>query len=262
MSAVTSKVLYFIAGIVPTAVEASEIAQLQTVFRNVQVRNATTLADTKYGANFESFDFLAGPAVPSAYSSIDGAVVINPPAGNNPDQFKLFPAAVSIDASNADVQQLAAVKAVIDPATGLAAMTDLAADATVTYLSSDTNVATVSSTGLVTAVAAGSATITATLRSTAQITAGAIEADDNIYTKAAHGLVTGDEVTLVSLSGGTGVTAGSHYFFHRLDADTGYLCASYADAVAGTAVNVTVDGTSVVLVKRGVTSTCAVTVAA
>lgn len=81
------------------------------------------------------------------------------------------------------------------------------------------------------------------------VTGGAIEADDNIYTKAAHGFVTGDRVYLDSLSGGTGLTATSYYFFHRLSSSTGYLCATRALAIAGTAVDVTVDGTSVVLTK-------------
>jgi hypothetical protein len=79
------------------------------------------------------------------------------------------------------------------------------------------------------------------------ITAGTVEADDNIYTKATHGLVTGQRVTLVSLTGGTGLTAGNKYFFHKLSANTGYLCSTYALAIAGTAADVTVDATDVVL---------------
>lgn len=79
------------------------------------------------------------------------------------------------------------------------------------------------------------------------VTAGAIEADDNIYTKVAHGFVTGQKVVLNSLTGGTGLTAGGVYYFHRLSADTGYLCASRTAALAGTAINVTLDATSVSL---------------
>lgn len=79
------------------------------------------------------------------------------------------------------------------------------------------------------------------------ITGGAIEADDNIYTKASHGLVTGDRVELTSLTGGTGVTAGNFYYFHRLTANTGYLCETPAAAQAGTAINVTLDASSVEL---------------
>lgn len=79
------------------------------------------------------------------------------------------------------------------------------------------------------------------------ITGGAIEESDNVYTKTAHGLATGDAVSLTSLTGGTGVTAGTLYYFHRLTADTGYLCSSAANAAAGTAINVTLDATNVVL---------------
>ncbi len=87
----------------------------------------------------------------------------------------------------------------------------------------------------------------ATLNAGTTVTGGAIEADDNIYTKAAHGFVTGDRVSLDSLTGGTGLTAGNYYFFHRLSSSTGYLCSTYALAVAGTAINVTVDASAVVL---------------
>lgn len=79
------------------------------------------------------------------------------------------------------------------------------------------------------------------------ITGGAIASATEIYTKTAHGLVTGQRVALTSLTNGAGLTAGTIYFFHRLSADTGLLCGTHANAVAGTAVNVTSDATSVVL---------------
>lgn len=81
------------------------------------------------------------------------------------------------------------------------------------------------------------------------ITGGAIEADDEKYTKTAHGLITGQRVFLTSMTGGTGFTPGatSRYWFHRLDANTGYLCSSYANALAGTPNPASTDGTSVVL---------------
>lgn len=85
------------------------------------------------------------------------------------------------------------------------------------------------------------------ISSLAQITGGIIEADDNIYTKTSHGLETGDAVSLTSLTGGTGLTAGNLYYFHKLSANTGYLCSSLANALAGTAINVTLDASSVVL---------------
>jgi hypothetical protein len=84
-------------------------------------------------------------------------------------------------------------------------------------------------------------------QSVSAITGGIIEADDNIYTKATHGLVTGQPVVLTSLTGGTGLTATTRYYFHKLSANTGYLCSSRANAIAGTAVDVTLDATDVVL---------------
>ncbi len=80
------------------------------------------------------------------------------------------------------------------------------------------------------------------------VTGGAIESDDpEVYTKAAHGLITGQRIKLVSLTGGTGLVASTVYYFHKLTADTGRICASYANAIAGTAVPVTTDATNVVL---------------
>lgn len=263
MSANSSKVLYFTAGSVPTVREIAEIARLETVFRNVQVRSGAVAGDTKFGSGLaETFDYLSGTTIPAAYSGVEGAVTITVPSDVAPDQFKVFPAAVTIDASNVDVQQLAAVKAVI--AGGLATMTDLAADASVVWTSSDGTKATVDADGLVTAAAAGEATITATLTAGTAVTAGAIEADTELYTKAAHGFQTGDALKLVSLTGGNGLTAGTTYHFRKVTVDTGMLCASYANAAAKTPVpvNVTVDGTDVVLVKAPQVSTCVVTVAA
>lgn len=79
------------------------------------------------------------------------------------------------------------------------------------------------------------------------VSGGAIAAATDIYTKTAHGLVTGQRVVLTSLTGGTGLTAGQVYFFNRTGADTGLICSSLANAIAGTAVNVTADASSVVL---------------
>lgn len=86
------------------------------------------------------------------------------------------------------------------------------------------------------------------LNNSTAVTGGAIEADDDVYTKTAHGLVTGQRVVLTSFSGGTGLTAATVWYFHRLTADTGLLCATPAAAQAGTlGTACTVDATSVVL---------------
>lgn len=85
------------------------------------------------------------------------------------------------------------------------------------------------------------------ISSLSQITGGAIDATTDIYTKAAHGLETGDAISLTSLTGGTGLTAGTLYYFHKLSSSTGYICSSLANALAGTAVNVTLAASNVVL---------------
>lgn len=162
MSAVNSKVLFFLAAAVATAAEVAAIARLETVFRNVKVRDGSVVANNSYGSGLlESFDFLAG-TVPTAYSSVEGAVTITIPGATLPDDFKVFPAVLSIDASDVDVQTPAAVKAEI--VNGLATLTNLTGDASVGWTSSDTGKATVhATTGKITAVAAGTTTITATL---------------------------------------------------------------------------------------------------
>lgn len=79
------------------------------------------------------------------------------------------------------------------------------------------------------------------------VTGGAITASTDVYTKTAHGLVTGQRVALTSLTGGTGLTAGTVYFFIRTDANTGFLASTLANAIAGTRIDVTADASSVVL---------------
>jgi hypothetical protein len=79
------------------------------------------------------------------------------------------------------------------------------------------------------------------------VTGGAITASTNIYAKTAHGFQTGQRVILNSITNGAGLTALNYYFFHRLGADSGYLCTTVANAIAGTSVDVTTDATNVVL---------------
>jgi uncharacterized protein YjdB len=163
MSANNSKVLFFLAGVNATAAEVAAIARLETVFRNVKVRSGADANLTKYGSGqLESFDFLAGAGIPTAYSAVEGAVTLTVPVATIPDDFKVYPATLSVDASDADVQTPAAVKAEI--VNGLAKLTNLTGDASVGWTSSDETKATVhATTGKITAVAAGTTTITATL---------------------------------------------------------------------------------------------------
>lgn len=73
-----------------------------------------------------------------------------------------------------------------------------------------------------------------------QITAVAAEADDDILTKAAHGLSAGMQVLFVSGTGFTGLVAGTIYYVQSVpSADTFKLAAT----VDGAAINITLDGT-------------------
>ncbi len=79
------------------------------------------------------------------------------------------------------------------------------------------------------------------------VTGATVEADDDIVTKASHGFVTGDRVRLTDITNGTGLTLNDYYFVHRLSANNLYLCATAADAAAGTPVAVSADGTGLTL---------------
>lgn len=66
----------------------------------------------------------------------------------------------------------------------------------------------------------------------------------DLMTKVAHGLVTGDPVTFISGTTFTGFTAGTRYWAIKASADTFQVATSYANAIAGTAVALTADGTA------------------
>lgn len=70
------------------------------------------------------------------------------------------------------------------------------------------------------------------------------EADDETFTKAAHGLRLAQEVVYVSGTGFTGLVAGTHYFVVPVAADTFRLATSEANALAGTTVALSADGSS------------------
>lgn len=73
------------------------------------------------------------------------------------------------------------------------------------------------------------------------------EADDDLITKAAHGLETGDPFVLTAATGATGLTVGNKYFAIKASASTFKAAASYADAIAGTAIDITVDGSAMTI---------------
>lgn len=72
-------------------------------------------------------------------------------------------------------------------------------------------------------------------------------ATTGIITATAHGLLTGDQVIVASATTlPAGLAAATYYYFSKIDADTGKLCPTLADAVAGTNfVNITDTGTGV-----------------
>lgn len=76
------------------------------------------------------------------------------------------------------------------------------------------------------------------------LTAVAAEADDDIVTLAGHGLMTGDAVLFVSGTGFTGLTPSTTYYAIRLSSSTFKLATSLANAGAGTAIDITADGSA------------------
>jgi Protein of unknown function (DUF3383) len=67
-----------------------------------------------------------------------------------------------------------------------------------------------------------------------------------IFTRVAHGLLTGDGPVQVSNSGGAlpaGLSAVTDYYVIKIDADTFYLATSLANALAGTHLSISTDGT-------------------
>jgi len=72
------------------------------------------------------------------------------------------------------------------------------------------------------------------------------EADTELFTATAHGLLTGDGPFQVSNAGGAlpaGLTAVTDYWIVKVDADNFKLATSRANALAGTTLSITTDGT-------------------
>lgn len=80
----------------------------------------------------------------------------------------------------------------------------------------------------------------------ASVTSTAIDSGTETITKVAHGLFTTDAVTPTTSV--DGLTAGTIYYVIRVDADTFRLASSHANAIAGTAFNLT--ATTIFTVKR------------
>jgi hypothetical protein len=147
---VDKTILYFIAGTAPTVTEAAEIVALENQMRktaSVQVRSLLQ-ADTYANGTLEACDAVAAhsDAVPTAYAGKAlAATLINYAT-------KVVPATAAFSSGNPQLYCIAC-----DGKT----MTDVTTSAT--WTSSDTGKATVgANTGILTKVAAGTTTITAT----------------------------------------------------------------------------------------------------
>jgi hypothetical protein len=67
---------------------------------------------------------------------------------------------------------------------------------------------------------------------------------NNMFTFTAHGLATGDKLFMIDLTTTTGVTIGTEYFAIVTNANVFQLASTLANAVAGTAVAITTDGSA------------------
>lgn len=76
------------------------------------------------------------------------------------------------------------------------------------------------------------------------LTSVTAEADDDLITKAAHGLETGDPFVITAMTGGTGLTTNTRYWAIKASSSTFKAASSYANARAGTAIDITVDGSA------------------
>jgi hypothetical protein len=81
----------------------------------------------------------------------------------------------------------------------------------------------------------------------ARLTAVTGEADDELLTKTGHGLTTGDAFTFVSGTGFTGLVAGTIYYAIVASSATFKAATTLANALAGTAIDITADGSAGVI---------------
>lgn len=257
------KILYFTLGSGPTNADLAQIARLAQVAGNVVlVRRGDVVADTEYSGRIEASDACAGPGIPADYSGV--TVVTAPASSLAADAFNVFPPTITLKEAlvtgSHETQQLTALAVTINAATGLASVTNLAADASVTWTSSDTGKATVSSTGKVTTVAVGTTTLKAVRTLGVPLTSVIGTATTDLITKTAHGFVTGDAVYLTFSSGFTGLTTKTVYYVIYVSSSTFKVATTYALALAGTNIDITADGTSMTAQIAPDVSSCAVTV--
>lgn len=80
------------------------------------------------------------------------------------------------------------------------------------------------------------------------------EADDEIVTATAHGMLTGDGPVRLGGTAPTGLATTTDYWIIKINADTFYLAASRALAMIGTNLTYTSDGTTVTLIAQATTT--------
>lgn len=269
MSLDSRTILFFIAGITATAGELDLISRIRGT---VHVRNV--LYDTTYGGKLEPADGLAG-AIPTDYLTGEGETIdtalypdgdVTPLITAAAEDFNVFPATLAIKVG--EIKDLGAITADYDDDTALITLTNKAAASTVDWASSDETKATVDTNGLVTGVAAGSATITATytavgadpVTSTSVVTVSAASIENVLVlpaTLTVAALGTGNLFGAEAKSDGsisnvttTGVWSSSDETKATVGAATGIV----THVGAGTA--------TITLTKGGKTSTCVVTLSA
>jgi hypothetical protein len=81
------------------------------------------------------------------------------------------------------------------------------------------------------------------------LTSVTAEADDDLITKAAHGLETGDPFVISAMTGGTGLTTATRYWAIKVSSSTFKAASTRANALAGTAIDITVDGSAMTVTK-------------
>lgn len=82
------------------------------------------------------------------------------------------------------------------------------------------------------------------------LTSVTAEADDDLLTKSAHGLQTGDRVKITAITGGTGLSNNTVYWAIRASASTFKLATSFYNAISGTGIDITLDGTGITLQRH------------
>jgi hypothetical protein len=74
------------------------------------------------------------------------------------------------------------------------------------------------------------------------LTSVSATASTDVLAKTAHGLVTGDPIVISAIGGGAaGLSTATRYWVIKVDADSFKLATTYANAIAGTAIDVTTD---------------------